>query len=161
MAARTTRRRHCRGLGGRGHSRRHLTRWAAAPRCGGFAWGVGDGFAFGYILQDGWAWRGTKTDARGPLCFSLAFRASGIAAKLVAAWANLRTDLLCLPYGDQGLLLRRKDYDAAGGYLDQPLMEDVALVRALAPRVSRIRAHAFTGRKNINSRVGCAVGPKT
>ena len=70
-----------------------------------------------------------------------------MAAKLVAAWANLRTDLLCLPYGDQGLLLRRKDYDAAGSYLDQPLMEDVALVRALARRVSRIRAHAFTGAK--------------
>ena len=97
------------------------------------------------ILQDSWAGEVQKRMHECPLCFSLAFRASGMAAKLVAAWANLRTDLMCLPYGDQGLLLRRKDYDAAGGYLDQPLMEDVALVRALARRVSRIRAHAFTG----------------
>lgn len=99
------------------------------------------------ILQDGWAREVQKRMHEGPLCFSLAFRAPGIAAKLVAAWANLRTDVLRLPYGDQGLLLRHKDYDAAGGYLDQPLMEDVALVCALAQRVRRIRAHAFTGAK--------------
>ena len=97
------------------------------------------------ILQNGWAREVQKRMHEGPLCFSLAFRAPGIAATLVAAWANLRTDVLRLPFGDQGLLLRHKDYDAAGGYLDQPLMEDVALVRALARRVSRIRAHAFTG----------------
>jgi len=36
-----------------------------------------------------------------------------------------------LPYGDQALLIRRSDYEAAGGYPDQPLMEDVALVRRL------------------------------
>ena len=103
------------------------------------------------ILQDGWAREVQKRMHEGPLCFSLAFRAPGIAAKLVAAWANLRTDVLRLPYGDQGLLLRHKDYDAAGGYLDQPLMEDVALVCALAQRVRRIRAHAFTGAKKIST----------
>ena len=97
------------------------------------------------ILQDGWAGEVQKRMNECPLCFSLAFRDSGMAGKLVAVWANLRTDVLRLPYGDQGLLLRRKDYEAAGGYLDQPLMEDVALVCALARRVSRIRAHACTG----------------
>ena len=97
------------------------------------------------ILQDGWAGEVRKRMHEGPLCFSLAFKASGVAAKLVAAWANLRTDVLRLPYGDQGLLLRREEYDATGGYTDQPLMEDVALVCVLAQRVRRIRAHAFTG----------------
>ena len=96
------------------------------------------------VLQAGWALEVRQRMDRGPQCFSLAFNASGIAARLVAAWANLRTDLLCLPYGDQGLLLRRIDYDEAGGYPDQPLMEDVALVWALTPRVRRMQSHAFT-----------------
>ena len=97
------------------------------------------------VLQAGWALEIQQRMDRRPQCFSLAFNASGIAARLVAAWANLRTDLLCLPYGDQGLLLRRIDYDEAGGYPDQPLMEDVALVWALSPRVRRMQSHAFTG----------------
>jgi len=97
------------------------------------------------VLQAGWALEIQQRMDRRPQCFSLAFNASGIAARLVAAWANLRTDLLGLPYGDQGLLLRRIDYDEAGGYPDQPLMEDVALVWALSPRVRRMQSHAFTG----------------
>ena len=97
------------------------------------------------VLQAGWALEIQQRMDRRPQCFSLAFNASGIAARLVAAWANLRTDLLCLPYGDQGLLVRRIDYDEAGGYPDQPLMEDVALVWALSPRVRRMQSHAFTG----------------
>ncbi len=53
-----------------------------------------------------------------------------MAGKAVAAWANLRSRL-GLPYGDQGLLLPRALYQSVGGYPDQPLMEDVALARAL------------------------------
>ncbi|MEX0280079.1 MAG: TIGR04283 family arsenosugar biosynthesis glycosyltransferase [Arenibacterium sp.] len=68
---------------------------------------------------------------RSPACFRLRFRARGMAPRLVEAWANLRTRFFGLPYGDQGLLIPRSLYEAAGGYPDQPLMEDVALVRAL------------------------------
>ncbi|MFK7752758.1 MAG: TIGR04283 family arsenosugar biosynthesis glycosyltransferase [Sedimentitalea sp.] len=63
--------------------------------------------------------------------FRLGFRAPGMMPRWVAGWANLRSALFALPYGDQGLLMRRSVYDRAGGYPDQPLMEDVALVRAL------------------------------
>ncbi len=62
-----------------------------------------------------------------PGCFRLAFRARGLRPALVAGWANLRARLFGLPYGDQGLLVHRSDYEALGGYPDQPLMEDVAL----------------------------------
>ena len=55
----------------------------------------------------------------------------------MAAWANLRSHL-GLPYGDQGLLVPRSLYDAVGGYPDQPLMEDVALVRALKGRLAPV-----------------------
>ena len=96
------------------------------------------------ILQEGWAEQVKAAMQQGPLCFSLAFRARGFAARWVAAWANLRSDLFGLPYGDQGLVLRRCDYDRSGGYPDQPLMEDVALVRALKGKIRRLPAHAFT-----------------
>jgi len=44
------------------------------------------------------------------------------------AW---RCRALALPYGDQGLLVRRDLLDAVGGYRPIPIMEDVDLVRRL------------------------------
>ncbi len=63
--------------------------------------------------------------------FDLSFDARGSAPRLVAGWANLRSRLFALPYGDQGLLVPRALYDELGGYADIALMEDVALARAL------------------------------
>ncbi|MCJ7871507.1 TIGR04283 family arsenosugar biosynthesis glycosyltransferase [Phaeobacter sp. J2-8] len=64
-------------------------------------------------------------------CFCLAFRSRHPMARLTAAWANLRSRMFNLPYGDQGLLIPRALYEGIGGYPDQPLMEDVAIARAL------------------------------
>ena len=55
-------------------------------------------------------------------------------ARLVEAGVRLRVRLLALPYGDQGLLVPRSLYDAAGGYRALPLMEDVDLVRRIGRR---------------------------
>lgn len=73
----------------------------------------------------------------------LRFRAEGFAPAAVATWANWRSRVFGLPYGDQGLLISRTLYDSAGGYPDIPLMEDVALARALK---GRLFALAFTAR---------------
>lgn len=81
-----------------------------------------------------------------PAYFRLRFRAKGIMPSLVAGWANLRSGMFGLPYGDQALLIRRCDYDNAGGYPDQPLMEDVALARALNGLVA-LPAYALTSAK--------------
>ncbi len=78
-------------------------------------------------------------------CFRLGFRARGAMPALVAGWANLRSRAFGLPYGDQGLLIRRADYDAVGGYRDQPLMEDVALVCALKDPPMLLDARVVTG----------------
>jgi rSAM/selenodomain-associated transferase 2 len=61
----------------------------------------------------------------------LVIDAPGAAYRLVETGANLRSRLASLPYGDQGLLVSRAHYDAVGGHPAWPLMEDVALVRAL------------------------------
>lgn len=75
--------------------------------------------------------------------FQLRFDHKSIAAKLVAGWANLRSRL-GLPYGDQGLLIPRQLYQSVGGYHDQPLMEDVALARALKGKLVGLEGVAVT-----------------
>ncbi len=70
--------------------------------------------------------------------FDLGFRAGGVMSRVVAGWANLRSRLFWLPYGDQGLLISRTRYDAIGGYQDIPLMEDVAMARALGRDLVRM-----------------------
>jgi len=52
-------------------------------------------------------------------------RAARFLEKLVA-WRCRRW---ALPYGDQGLLIHRNAYLAAGGFAEIPLMEDVALIK--------------------------------
>lgn len=76
--------------------------------------------------------------------FRLTFRSRAPAARRVAAWANWRSRVFGLPYGDQGLLISRALYDAVGGYADQPLMEDVAIARALAGRLVALPVDART-----------------
>lgn len=73
--------------------------------------------------------------------FRLAFDRGG---RVVAAWANVRARLLGLPYGDQGVLIRRDIYHNVGGYPDIPLMEDVALARALRGQLVALDALAVT-----------------
>lgn len=89
------------------------------------------------VLPEGWAGAARAQMARGgAAAFRLSFDAGGIAPRLVAGWANLRSGLLGLPYGDQGLLIERDRYERAGGHPDIPLMEDVALARALRGRIA-------------------------
>jgi len=83
-----------------------------------------------------------KTDQAG--WFRLAFEGGGAAGRFVAGWANMRSQVFGLPYGDQGLLIPVPLYRSVGGYPDQPLMEDVALARALKGRLRRIEAVAVT-----------------
>lgn len=51
--------------------------------------------------------------------------------RLVEAGVALRCRLWRLPYGDQGLFVRREIYGMIGGFSPLPLMEDVAFVRQL------------------------------
>ncbi|NOR61178.1 MAG: glycosyltransferase [Rhodobacteraceae bacterium] len=76
--------------------------------------------------------------------FRLRFDANGLPPPLVAGWANLRSRLFDLPYGDQALLVSSTLYHQAGGYPDQPLMEDVGLARALKGKLVMLEAEAVT-----------------
>ncbi|MEE9329789.1 MAG: TIGR04283 family arsenosugar biosynthesis glycosyltransferase [Parvularculaceae bacterium] len=63
--------------------------------------------------------------------FQLGFDSPKKAARRVARGANLRAKIFKLPYGDQGLLIRKHHYASLGGYQPLPLFEDVDLVRRL------------------------------
>jgi rSAM/selenodomain-associated transferase 2 len=99
------------------------------------------------VLRSGWTKAVLEHLQSAPdraACFHLAFDAKGLAPRIVAAWANFRTWALSLPYGDQGLLISRDTYDAVGGFLDIPLMEDVAMARALRGRLDLLPHTAVT-----------------
>ncbi len=97
-------------------------------------------------LPEGWSGTVEGQMARGrPGYFGLRFDSRSLAARIVADWANLRSRLFYLPYGDQGLLISRAEYDAAGGYADISLMEDVAMARRLGRRLMRMPGFVRTG----------------
>ncbi|WP_084395683.1 TIGR04283 family arsenosugar biosynthesis glycosyltransferase [Henriciella aquimarina] len=100
------------------------------------------------VLSRDWAERVAGHLADRPdkaAVFTLAYRSDAPMAKVIAARANRRARWLALPYGDQGLLVSRKLYDAVGGYDDVPLLEDVRLVQAIGrKRLAFLSAEART-----------------
>jgi cellulose synthase/poly-beta-1,6-N-acetylglucosamine synthase-like glycosyltransferase len=68
--------------------------------------------------------------------------------------ADVRSRWSRLPYGDQSLFVRRERFREAGGFPDQPLMEDIALSRrlrwlgriAIVPVAVRVSGRRFIAR---------------
>jgi len=68
--------------------------------------------------------------------------------------ADIRSRLTRLPYGDQAMFVRRDAFARAGGFPDQPLMEDLELSRRLrclgriatVPAVVRVSGRRFVAR---------------
>ncbi len=65
--------------------------------------------------------------------------ARGIRYRLNEALIGLRSRILSLPFGDQGLFVRRDVFEQLGGYAELPIMEDVSLARALRLRARPTR----------------------
>jgi rSAM/selenodomain-associated transferase 2 len=89
-------------------------------------------------LPEGWSQEALKQFEmpQNAMVFSLKFRATGLMPMLTAGWANLRTRLFDLPYGDQAMLIHRDLLEQTGGYPHLPLMEDVALARTLKGHIT-------------------------
>lgn len=51
--------------------------------------------------------------------------------RVIALMMNLRSQLTGIATGDQAIFVHRAAFDAAGGFPDQPLMEDIELSRRL------------------------------
>lgn len=63
--------------------------------------------------------------------FSLSIESGRLSHRIIAASANARSRFLGLPYGDQGIFVRKAIFEIMGGYKDLPIMEDVDLVSRL------------------------------
>ena len=83
--------------------------------------------------------RTVMADADDAAVWRLAIDAKGSWFRVLEFGARLRDRLGGLPYGDQGLLVPRRVFEAVGGFPDIPLMEDVAMVRTLKRRGRLLR----------------------
>jgi hypothetical protein len=63
--------------------------------------------------------------------FSLAYAEADFRMRWIAWWANRRSRILRLPFGDQGIFCRRDAYESAGGFRDLPVCDDLDLVLRL------------------------------
>lgn len=79
--------------------------------------------------------------------FDIAIEGRHPMLKLVAAMINLRSRITGVASGDQAIFVTRDAFHAAGGYPPIPLMEDIALVRAL----KRIGRPLCIGKKAVTS----------
>lgn len=66
----------------------------------------------------------------------------GAAPRALELLVRARCAMLGLPYGDQGLLISRQAYNAAGGHRPLPLMDDLDLARRIGGRIKRLRTRA-------------------
>ncbi len=104
------------------------------------------------VLEAGWAAEAAafidRTEANGgagAAAFGFALNDVAAAARRVERLVAWRGRVLGLPYGDQGLLISRKFYDALGGFRPVPLMEDVDIVRRIGKRrITVLRTRALT-----------------
>lgn len=73
---------------------------------------------------------------------------------LVAALMNERSALTGIVTGDQAMFVRRVAFEAVGGFPDIPLMEDIAISRALKRigRPARVRARVRTSGRRWDER---------
>lgn len=67
-------------------------------------------------------------------CFRQRLDAEGWGYRMIEAGNSWRARLLRYPYGDQAIFVRRRQFDAVGGFADVCFMEDVLLSRALRRR---------------------------
>ncbi|MEM1395845.1 MAG: TIGR04283 family arsenosugar biosynthesis glycosyltransferase [Pseudomonadota bacterium] len=112
-------------------------------------------------LEAGWAKIVAEQISGRPdhmAAFQLAFEQRSILLDLIAFGANLRTRLRSLPYGDQGVLVSAKNYEALGGYKEMPLFEDVDFVDRFTSAFGRSKLDLLSG-KAITSSARYAVGP--
>ena len=66
--------------------------------------------------------------------FRLSIDSPSLFLKWVSKMANVRSLLLGLPYGDQGIFVRREIFEQLGGFPNEPLMEDVMFIQRLKNR---------------------------
>ncbi len=82
--------------------------------------------------------------------FDLGMDTSSLALKTIVYIASRRSRLSRIPYGDQGIFIRRDYFNRIGCYKDMPLMEDVELMRRIKKMGDKI--HIIPDRVSTSAR---------
>ena len=72
-------------------------------------------------IKEGFAWG----------FFPIRYEPTNLELNMLSAWINFRSKIFSLPFGDQGLIIKRAIYEEVGGFKDYPFLEDVDLVLRL------------------------------
>jgi hypothetical protein len=93
------------------------------------------------LLPPGWdsALRAALAHGAAGGAFRLGFAGGGGKTAWIAWWANLRTRLTRVPYGDQAPFVRRDVYERLGGHRPWPFLEDWDFSRRLVQAEGRRR----------------------
>ena len=93
-----------------------------------------------------------KIDKNFAYHFKLKFKSKSLFARVLEYWAQIRSEFLGLPYGDQGLLIHRDLLNTLGGFPKIPLMEDIALARKLKIGTKSLDILAHTSAEKYHKR---------
>jgi hypothetical protein len=106
------------------------------------------------LLPPGWDASLRAALARGAAggAFRLGFAGGGPRMAWVAAWANLRTQITRVPYGDQAPFVRREVYERLGGHAPWPFLEDWDFSRRLVAAEGRARVALLRARVETSPR---------
>jgi len=105
-------------------------------------------------LPGGWSAAVERAIAEGAVggAFRLGFSGGGLRMKWVAFWANVRTGITRVPYGDQAPFVRRDLYERLGGHRPWPFLEDWDFSRRLVEAEGRRRIALLRGRVETSPR---------
>jgi uncharacterized protein len=70
--------------------------------------------------------------------FRFATDLEGTIMRIIEFAVNMRSKYLHLPYGDQGIFIRKETFHSVGGFPDLPLAEDLFMVRSMS-RLGKVR----------------------
>lgn len=104
------------------------------------------------ILQKGWSQAielALQDKAVAAGAFTFAIDSSMKKYRAVEQWVRFRCFLFKLPYGDQGIFVRRAVFKKGKGYKNIPLMEDVDLIERLKEQggITVLDTSAFTSER--------------
>ncbi|TYC62419.1 glycosyltransferase [Rhodobacterales bacterium] len=86
-----------------------------------------------------------RNGVRTAASFRLRYEAFGLSSRVFETVAALRSQLLGMPYGNQGLLISRQFYSTIGGHRPLPEMEDLDIAKRIGrTRMAFLRAAAVS-----------------
>lgn len=138
--------------------------WLDGPGTRGARWSLGASHArrgdwmlflpSNAVLEAGWHHevqsfidRAERSGAADRLAaaFRLRFDAFGAGPRLAETFAAARSQLLGMPYGNQGLLAHRRLYDRIGGHRPLPTLEDMDIAKRIGrSRITCLRSAAVS-----------------